>query len=112
MEPNNFKAAFFVVIAMSMITTNDAIVKHITQVFNVGQIMFLRGALICVISDTCGHCWPELELHIRFARRQGWTEDELSEALLHLGGYIGVPSIREAMIIAGKVFEELREEDG
>lgn len=34
---------------MSMITTNDAIVKHITQVFNVGQIMFLRGALICII---------------------------------------------------------------
>jgi len=38
-----------VVIAMSMITTNDAIIKHITEVFNVGQIMFLRGALICVI---------------------------------------------------------------
>ncbi len=34
---------------MSMITTNDAIVKHITQVFTVGQIMFLRGALICII---------------------------------------------------------------
>ena len=32
-----------------MITTNDAIIKHITEVFNVGQIMFLRGALICVI---------------------------------------------------------------
>ena len=69
-------------------------------------------ALICVISDTCGHCWPELELHIRFARRQGWTEDELTEALLHLGGYIGVPSVREAMIIASKVFQELREEEG
>ena len=49
MEFNNLKAALFVVIAMTMITTNDAIVKHITQVFNVGQIMFLRGALICVI---------------------------------------------------------------
>ncbi len=49
MEFNNLKAALFVVIAMSMITTNDAIVKHITQVFNVGQIMFLRGALICII---------------------------------------------------------------
>jgi drug/metabolite transporter (DMT)-like permease len=48
-ELNNFKAAFFVVIAMAMITTNDAIVKHITQVFNVGQIIFLRGALICII---------------------------------------------------------------
>lgn len=68
-------------------------------------------ALICVISDTCGHCWPELELHIRFARRQGWTEDELTEALLHLAGYIGVPSVREAMIVAGRVFAELREEE-
>ena len=49
MEFNNLKAALFVVVAMSMITTNDAIVKHITEVFNVGQIMFLRGALICLI---------------------------------------------------------------
>ena len=49
MEFNNLKGALFIVIAMAMITTNDAIVKHITQVFNVGQIMFLRGALICVI---------------------------------------------------------------
>ena len=49
MEFNNLKAALFVVFAMTMITTNDAIVKHITEVFNVGQIMFLRGALIFVI---------------------------------------------------------------
>ena len=32
-----------------MITTNDAIVKHLTEVFTIGQIMFLRGAVICVI---------------------------------------------------------------
>ena len=68
-------------------------------------------AMICVISDTCLHCWPELELHVRFARRMGWTEDEITEALLHVGGYIGVPTIREAMIIAGKVFKEMNEED-
>jgi 4-carboxymuconolactone decarboxylase len=67
-------------------------------------------ALICVISDTCGHCWPELDLHLRFALGQGWTEDELTEALLHLGGYIGVPSAREAMIIADRVFTEMRGE--
>ncbi len=72
----------------------------------------MTRALICLISDACGHCWPELELHIRFALRQGWTEDELSEALLHLGGYIGVPSVREALIIAEKIFREAREEDG
>ena len=44
---NNVKAALFVVAAMVMITTNDAIVKHISQAFNIGQIMFLRGLLAC-----------------------------------------------------------------
>ncbi len=32
-----------------MITTNDAIVKHLTQAFGVGQIMFIRGMLVCAI---------------------------------------------------------------
>ncbi len=48
MEVNNIKAAFLVVIAMVMITTNDAIVKHLTLVFDIGQIMFLRGLLVCI----------------------------------------------------------------
>lgn len=49
MEINNLKAAFFVIIAMTMITVNDAVIKHLTQVFNIGQIMFLRGLLVCVL---------------------------------------------------------------
>ncbi len=49
-------------------------------------------ALICVISDAAQGRDPELKLHLRFARNQGWTEDELSEALLHLAGYVGAPS--------------------
>jgi 4-carboxymuconolactone decarboxylase len=69
-------------------------------------------ALICVITDTSTGRWPELELHLKMARRQGWTEDELTEALLHTGGYIGVPSVREAMIIAKDVFAEMRAEGG
>jgi 4-carboxymuconolactone decarboxylase len=44
------------------------------------------------------------------ARRQGWSEDELSEVLLHLSGYIGVPSVREALLTAKEVFAELRKE--
>ncbi len=67
-------------------------------------------ALICVISDTSQARWPELAIHLRMARNQGWTEDELSEALLHLGGYIGLPSVREAMLTAKEVFEEMRKE--
>ena len=66
--------------------------------------------LICVISDAATGRDPELALHIRMARRQGWTEDELIESLLHLSGYTGVPLIREAMLTASKVFKELREE--
>ena len=67
-------------------------------------------ALICVVSDTAQARWPELAIHLRMARNQGWTEDELSEALLHLGGYIGVPSVREALLIAKETFEEMRHE--
>ena len=66
--------------------------------------------LICVISDTAQARWPELVIHLRMARNQGWTEDELTEALLHLGGYIGVPSVREALITAKEVFHEMRNE--
>ena len=67
-------------------------------------------ALICVVSDACTGREPELALHIRFALRQGWSEDELTEVLLHLSGYIGVPIIREAMMAASRVFRAYREE--
>ena len=67
-------------------------------------------ALICVISDTATGRSTELKLHLRFARRQGWTEDELAEALLHLVGYIGAPLVREAMLTACEAFVEMRAE--
>jgi 4-carboxymuconolactone decarboxylase len=65
-------------------------------------------ALICVISDATNGREPELELHLHFALRQGWTEEELTEALLHLSGYVGVPLIREGMQVASRVFREFR----
>ena len=67
-------------------------------------------ALICVISDVATGRDPELALHIRMARRQGWTEEELTEALLHLSGYIGVPLVREGLLTASRIFKDLREE--
>ncbi|WP_170979602.1 carboxymuconolactone decarboxylase family protein [Roseomonas sp. HF4] len=70
-------------------------------------------ALICVVSDTAIHAWPELAIHLRMARRMGWTEVELSEALLHMSGYVGLPAVREALIVAKTVFAEMRgEPDG
>ena len=67
-------------------------------------------ALICVISDAATGREPELKLHLRFARNHGWTEDELSEALLHLTGYVGAPLVRGAMLTAVEVFKEIRAE--
>ena len=67
-------------------------------------------ALITVITDTATAAWPELRIHLRMARNQGWTEAELGEALLHTAGYIGAPSVREALLVAREVFAELREE--
>ncbi len=68
-------------------------------------------ALITVITDTATAAWPELRIHLRMARRQGWTEEELGEALLHTAGYIGAPSAREALLVAREVFAELRAEE-
>ena len=67
-------------------------------------------ALIVVISDVAQGRDPELKLHLRFARNQGWTEDELSEAILHLAGYVGAPLVREALLTACEVFKEMNAE--
>jgi 4-carboxymuconolactone decarboxylase len=66
--------------------------------------------LICVVSDAATARTPELAIHLRMARRQGWTEDELVETLLHMSGYVGVPLIREALLTAKETFAELRAE--
>jgi len=49
MEYNTLKAALFIIATIMMITTNDAIVKHITQVFGIGEIMFMRGVIACLL---------------------------------------------------------------
>lgn len=67
-------------------------------------------ALICVVSDTATHAWPELKIHLRMARNMGWTEEELSEALLHMGGYVGLPAVREALLVAKELFREMQDE--
>ena len=65
--------------------------------------------LICVVSDAATGREPELAIHLRMARRQGWTEDELVAVLLHMSGYVGVPIIRESLLVASRVFKEMRE---
>ncbi|HYU14459.1 MAG TPA: carboxymuconolactone decarboxylase family protein [Candidatus Acidoferrum sp.] len=66
--------------------------------------------LITLVSDAATGREPELRIHLRMALRQGWSETELIETLIHLSGYVGVPIIREAMIAAGQVFAEVKAE--
>ena len=71
---------------------------------------FKTRTLICVVSDAVSGRHPELDIHLRFALKQGWSEDELTEVLLHLSGYVGVPLIREAMLVASKTFADVKAE--
>src|SRR5215470_6259914 len=66
--------------------------------------------LVCVVTDAATGRFPELAIHVRMALRQGWTEEQLTETLLHMSGYVGVPIIRESLITAKEVFAEMRKE--
>ena len=65
-------------------------------------------ALVVMVSDACTGQEAELHIHMIFALKQGWTEEEITEVLLQLMGYVGAPKIREAMLIAVKVFAEYK----
>lgn len=66
--------------------------------------------LICVVTDVATRSEAELPLHLRMALRQGWSEDQLTETLIHMSGYVGVMAVRDALGIASRVFAEIREE--
>jgi 4-carboxymuconolactone decarboxylase len=66
--------------------------------------------LVCVVSDAATGREPELAIHLRMALRQGWTEEELTEVLIQLVGYVGAPLVRDAMLAASKLFAEVRAE--
>ena len=53
----------------------------------------------------------ELGMHIRAARTNGLTEAEISEVLLQVGVYAGVPAANRAFAVAQRVLAELREDD-
>jgi len=66
--------------------------------------------LVTVVSDASTGREAELAIHLRMALRQGWTEEELTEVLLHLMGYVGAPLVRDAFIVARETFEAVRKE--
>jgi 3-oxoadipate enol-lactonase/4-carboxymuconolactone decarboxylase len=56
-----------------------------------------------------GHL-DELALHVRAARNNGLTVDEIGEVLLQTAIYCGVPAANSAFAVAQRVLQELEEE--
>jgi 4-carboxymuconolactone decarboxylase len=62
-----------------------------------------RSLLTIAILGALNH--EELELHLRAARNTGVTPGEVSEALLHVAVYAGVPAANRAFKVAKAVYE-------
>jgi len=61
-------------------------------------------SLITVAALLTGGNVEQLTFHLRFAKDNGVTEDELIEAITHLAFYAGWPKAMSAMIVAKQVF--------
>ena len=53
----------------------------------------------------------ELPMHVRAARRNGLTPDEIKEVFLHTAVYAGVPAANSAFAIAQKVLADEEDEE-
>jgi 4-carboxymuconolactone decarboxylase len=51
----------------------------------------------------------ELPMHVRAARRNGLSEDEIKEVLLQTAVYCGVPAANTAFAVAARVLDEKEE---
>jgi len=68
-------------------------------------------SLIILITDTATGSTEALQLHVRFCRIHGWSEDEIVESILHCMGYIGIPLVRKAMVATVEVFQAMQAEE-
>jgi 4-carboxymuconolactone decarboxylase len=68
----------------------------------------MRSAITLTALIARGH-FEELAMHIRAARRNGLSDDEIKEVLLQSAIYCGVPAANQAFAVASRVLEEKSE---
>jgi 4-carboxymuconolactone decarboxylase len=56
--------------------------------------------------------FEEMAMHIGAARRNGLTEEEIKEILLHAAIYCGVPAANQAFPVAEEALRRYEEEEG
>jgi 4-carboxymuconolactone decarboxylase len=62
----------------------------------------MRSAITLTALVARGH-WGEFEMHLRAARRNGLTEEEIGEVLMQCAVYCGVPAANHAFALAQEV---------
>jgi 4-carboxymuconolactone decarboxylase len=65
----------------------------------------MRSAITLAVLMTL-RCEEELGMHVRAALRNGLTEDEIAEVLLHGAIYAGVPAANSAFAVAQRALAE------
>ena len=65
----------------------------------------MRSAITLTALIARGH-FKELPMHLRAARRNGLSDDEIKEVLLQSAIYCGVPAANHAFAIASEVLAE------
>jgi 4-carboxymuconolactone decarboxylase len=63
-------------------------------------------SLATVAGLVAGGLSEQLVSHLRLAKRNGLTEDELKEVIIHLAFYAGWPRAMSAMLVAKRIFDE------
>jgi 4-carboxymuconolactone decarboxylase len=67
----------------------------------------VRSAITLAVLTALGR-EHELELHLQAARRNGLSDDEIGEVLLHTAIYAGVPAANAAFAVAQRTLSEHR----
>ncbi|MFI5729449.1 4-carboxymuconolactone decarboxylase [Kribbella sp. NPDC051587] len=65
----------------------------------------MRSAITITALIAHGH-WTELPMHLRAARRNGLSVEEITEVLLQSAVYCGVPAANHAFAIAQEVLND------
>jgi 4-carboxymuconolactone decarboxylase len=67
-----------------------------------------RSVAVLTATIALGH-WEEFAMHVRAARTNGLSEDEIAEVILQAGIYCGVPAANHAFALARTVLDDLKE---
>ncbi|BCG00540.1 4-carboxymuconolactone decarboxylase [Paraburkholderia sp. PGU19] len=84
--------------AWGEIWTRDGLPRHTRSLLTIAMMVALNRS-------------EELALHLRAARNNGVTRDQVKEVLLQTAIYCGVPAANSAFHLADKVFKEQDEVD-